>query len=398
MSKEDLRKMIINNQWKEVFKALHEITWPDSVLSQEVGIIETTFNDFKRKENTGQLSHQEQTQRKSQLASSLLSIVDQLQDDGTITQKVEASPKTQQSTKKLEAEPMNPKVNILYWIAGGVGLILIFFTAQSLLFQPAPPDFQKVVINLYGPKGISDNPLSKGVVSIEAVEADFRDQSFLGTDGRAIFDSIPTALLGKKMVFSLSSSPDYVLKNPDEEYILAEKINVALKKVAPRTSQGTTTTAITCPTTGPNNLPLGSDKPPGFRRGSTAIAGYYRLENGECKWIPGHWQKNDISDCPSQPPSGINNTPAPRSGYTWISGHYLKENGRCEWVSGYWQVQSIPPERADNCPSQPPSGINNTPAPRSGYTWVKGYYSKENGRCRWIDGRWTVQVPPTRRN
>ena len=395
MSKEDLQEMISNDRIEDVIKILLQKTKQDGELYPQVLGISAALKNLQRKVNTGELSYSEQMSKRSQITNGLLNIVNQLEDEEK-TQTLEASSKAQPSITKSQTKASTPKIKIPNWILGILGLALALLAFRPLIFQIITPDFQRVVINLHGSQGILDNPLKKGVVSIAAVEADFRDQAPLGTDGHAVFDSVPIALLGKKMVFSLSSSPGYVLKNPNEEYILAEKINVALKKVEIR---DTTTTTIKCPTTTPNNLPLGSDKPSGTRRGSTAVAGYYRVENGKCKWIPAHWQKNDISDCPSQPPSGVENMPTHKSGYTWISGYYIKKDGQCEWVYGYWRVQSVPPEQAGNCPSQPPNGISNVPAPRTGYTWVKGYYVKENGQCRWIDGYWRVQsVPPPKPN
>jgi Effector-associated domain 11 len=227
MTKSEINKLLAQARLEEVLKILLHLTEQDAELHQQVLTASANFHDYSKKEHTGQLSHEQISQGKAQTAAALGYFINTIWENNPADKNIPAGliPMTIE-----ESRPFPKKISYKrIWPAGFMVLTLAAASIWWFLLRETPPTLQAITVNLHGNGGIMDNPLKEGILKIEAVDFPLIRQATVGSDGRAIFDSIPAEMQGRKVVCYLNPGLQYQLKEPQKEYLFTKKINVQIK-------------------------------------------------------------------------------------------------------------------------------------------------------------------------
>lgn len=248
MTKSEINELLSTGQWKAVLKILLHITQRDNDLNNQIKVISFNLNELDKKRRINQLDTDRIDQAKSQAIYSLFEYIDMIWEDDaedkdipeTLIPKGEPTLSSKNPIQEHASSlPEVPRTNV--WkpntlllalvIIAGVAVIAWLVVRQSSSSPDAPSTkTQSIMVSLYGEGGLQDKPLTAGILKMESLESIFKDQASIGPDGNAIFDSVPLGLIGKKVFFSLEVDKKFQLAEPQNEYLLAERVNVKLKE------------------------------------------------------------------------------------------------------------------------------------------------------------------------
>ena len=167
MNKQSLKDLINKDHLEEAINALLEITKNDPHLSDQVSLISGSYQSLKGQIRTGQLTYQEQSEKKAKIGGSLLSILKDLPDEDY---EVTTSPPPKPSTPvRAITTQQSPYLRItLMAVAVLAAGLLIWWMMQvppvsnepnggeadnnsEIILDPTPPKSNPVVVEPISP-------------------------------------------------------------------------------------------------------------------------------------------------------------------------------------------------------------------------------------------------------
>ena len=97
--------------------------------------------------------------------------------------------------------------------------------------------------------------------------------------------------------------------------------------------------------------------------------------------VPANAQVTVVIGERAMPAARVEVVPAPRVGYTWVRGHWAWRRTGWVWVPGHHvrgEIAAMPAEIVEVVPARPSER----------HAWVKGHHVFEGGRWVWHPGVW----------
>lgn len=343
MTKAELKYLVGNEYLKETFGILKKATALDSRLHNRVITQSASFEKYSWSSSIGIISRPEEKSEHAQVVKGLLDTIDMVP-----AQWLAGIPFPPSLVHLLEQDPNSPPNPLgfaskyLWLLATAVVVLVGAWALYSYLTPLKSSYFPRMTVNLYKSDSNRAEALKSGQLLITFTESGFSKKSSISDNGQVFFDSIPLEWGKGYFTCQLVIKENYKLRDENQKYALAEDVNVLIEEAVVRIPP--TSTESPCLTTSPDGSPLDKVvyKPHEKRLNYIWIPGQWKKEQGVCVWKAGHYEKLTLqthADCPTEPPIGT--TPdrpgEARSGYFWQPSRWVLQDGECTWRAGSWQ-------------------------------------------------------------